>query len=422
MKKFTKFGLSTTLVLAGFTLLSACSSSENTSSGKQAIEVFSTKTENATTLKELAREFTKANPNITVNVTAPADGGTVLKTRLTKNDIPDVISGGGDATFLQLEKASVLKDQSSETYVKDIQSSYLKQMKVFTGTAKVYGVPYATNASGLIYNKDIFDKYGLSYPKTWAEFVKINEVLKSKGVTPLELDFQGADNWTTMCVWNSVAPALEPVNFGKDRLASKTSFVSDMKPVAQRFIDVIKLGQSNYMGTSYNDGLAAFAQGKAAMLINGSWTIPVIRQTNKTINFGIVPFPTTNDTSKNTLSSGVDVLLAIGKNSKHQEADKKFVTFMLKKEQAAKYIKEQAAFSAITGVDQTDSAMTAASKEIAGGHVSDFPDHLYPAGFNMASLLSGIALNENKNMPASENISQFLKTADQQYDIANTKK
>lgn len=420
MKKGVKIALTAATLLVSFGLLSACSSS-GSASGKETIEVFSTKTENSATLKELAKEFTKANPNITVNVTAPADGGTVLKTRLTKNNIPDVISGGGDATFLQLEKAGVLLDQSSEAYVKNVQESYMKQMATFTGNSKVYGVPYATNASGLIYNKDIFDKYGLSYPKTWDEFVTVNSELKSKGVTPLGLDFQGADNWTTMCIWNSIAPSLQPSNFGEDRLAGKTKFDSAMTPVAQKFIDVIKMGQTNYMGTSYNDGLAAFANGKTAMLINGSWTIPVIRQTNKSINFGIVPFPTTNDTSKNTLSSGVDVLLAIGKTSKHQSADEKFVSFMMQKENATKYMNEQVAFSAVTGVEQTDPAMVAASKEIAAGHVSDFPDHLYPAGFNMASLLSGLALNQTKGMSNSQNISQFLKAADQQYDTANVK-
>lgn len=404
--------------------LAACSSgsSKNTSSGKQTIEVFSTKTENAATLKELAADFHKENPNITVNVTAPADGGTVLKTRLTKNNIPDVISGGGDATFLELAKANVLEDLSNQEFIKELQTPYLKAVTSMYGSSKIYGVPYATNASGIIYNKDIFAKYNIEAPKTWDEFTKAIGVLKSNGVTPLELGFQGTDKWTTMCIWNSVAPSLQPSDFATKIKENKTTFTKDMKPVTQKFLDVIDYGQNNFMGKSYNDTLSDFASGKSGMIINGSWTVPVIRQTNPKINFGLVPFPTTNDASKNKLSSGVDVLLAVGKNSSHKDADKKFVSFMMKKENATKYINEQVAFSAVKGVEQTDPAMVSVKDYIAKGDVTDYPDHLYPAGFQMAGILSQLSLNKTKGMSDSSNISQFLKTADQQYQTANTSK
>ena len=195
-----------------------------------------------------------------------------------------------------------------------------------------------------------------------------------------------------------------------------------MKPVAQKFLDVIDFGQNNFMGKNYNNTLSDFASGKSAMIINGSWTVPVIRQTNAKINFGLIPFPTTNDVSKNKLSSGVDVLFAVGKNSSHKSADKKFVSFMMKKENATKYINEQVAFSAVKGVEQTDPAMISVKDYIAKGDVTDYPDHLYPAGFQMAGLLSQLSLNKTKGMSDSSNISQFLKTADQQYKTANTSK
>ncbi|CAM3182499.1 extracellular solute-binding protein [Lactococcus hircilactis] len=420
MRTISKVILGSASVVAAISL-AACSSNQS-ASGKQTIEVFSTKTENASTLKKLASDFHKENPNITVNITAPADGGTVLKTRLTKNNIPDVISGGGDATFLELAKAGVLEDLSDQGFVKNLQEPYLKAVTSMYGGSKIYGVPYATNASGIVYNKDIFAKYNIEAPKTWDEFTKAIGTLKSNGVTPLELGFQGTDDWTTMCIWNSVAPSIQPSNFSTEVKQNKTTFTKDMKPVAQKFLDVIDFGQNNFMGKNYNNTLSDFASGKSAMIINGSWTVPVIRQTNAKINFGLIPFPTTNDVSKNKLSSGVDVLFAVGKNSSHKSADKKFVSFMMKKENATKYINEQVAFSAVKGVEQTDPAMISVKDYIAKGDVTDYPDHLYPAGFQMAGLLSQLSLNKTKGMSDSSNISQFLKTADQQYKTANTSK
>ena len=42
---------------------------------------------------------------------------------------------------------------------------------------KAYGVPYATNASGVIYNVDKFEEYGIQLPKTWDEFIAVIEKL-----------------------------------------------------------------------------------------------------------------------------------------------------------------------------------------------------------------------------------------------------
>lgn len=94
----------------------------------------------------------------------------------------------------------------------------------------------------------------------------------------------------------------------------------------------------------------------------------------------------------------------------------------MKKENATKYINEQVAFSAVKGVEQTDPAMVSVKDYIAKGDVTDYPDHLYPAGFQMAGILSQLSLNKTKGMSDSSNISQFLKTADQQYQTANTSK
>ena len=52
---------------------------------------------------------------------------------------------------------------------------------------KIYGIPYATNADGVIYNKDIFNELGLQIPKTWDEFVDVSNKIKDSGKLPLYL-------------------------------------------------------------------------------------------------------------------------------------------------------------------------------------------------------------------------------------------
>lgn len=383
------------------------------------LELFSTKAENKNIIQSLVDEFQTKNPGVKITITCPNESKTVLKTRLTKNDIPDIVAMGGDSTFTELQSTGTLEDLSNESYAASIQDSYKKMVYDVQANKeeKLYGVPYATNASGVLYNVDIFKKAGVEVPKTWDEFLAACKKLQVAGITPFEFTLK--DSWCCLPPWNSMAPDLQPANFTDDRLVKKTTFAATHQEVAQKYLEILKYAQKDYMGTSYDDGNKAFAQGKAAMMVNGNWAISEFKKTNKDFNVDLFAFPSSNDSSKNYVTSGVDVLFAINKDSKGKDMAKKFVSFMMEKESAQKYIADQFAFSAIKGVEQTDKTVASVKQDIANGKVANFPDHYYPSGLDLAALAQNFAKNAAANMDAQKNIADFLKQCDEKYDTAN---
>ena len=185
------------------------SSSEGESSAKGTeLELFSSKAENKDILQKLVDKFNETHKDVTIKITAPADAGTVLKTRMAKNDMPDIVAMGGDNNYTEVESAGMLVDLSSEDYVSNIQESYLQMVYDVNKDKeeKVYGVPYATNASGVIYNVDKFKEHGIEIPKTWDEFIDVLEKLQDAGEQPLLMTYK--DAWTSNCPWNSIASDL----------------------------------------------------------------------------------------------------------------------------------------------------------------------------------------------------------------------
>ncbi len=136
---------------------------------------------------------------------------------------------------------------------------------------KVYGVPYATNASGVIYNVDKFKEHGIEIPKTWDEFIDVLEKLQDAGEQPLLMTYK--DAWTSNCPWNSIASDLAPESFNDDRKAGKTTFVGTHEEIAEKYMKLLDYAQDDFMGLTYDDGNKAFANGEAAMIINGNWAI-----------------------------------------------------------------------------------------------------------------------------------------------------
>lgn len=418
-KKLISF-LAITVIAFSFT---ACGDNETENStqnnGSVTLELFSTKGENLSTLETLAQKYNSQNENATIEVYAPADAGTVLKTKMATNDMPDILSMGGNQDYTEVQSAGMLMDLSDKEYVSNIQPAYMQMLYDVNKDKeeKAYGIPYATNASGVLYNVDIFEENNIEVPTTWDEFINVLETLKSSDIQPLLLTYK--DAWTCLCPWNSMAPDLQPDNFTDMRFANETTFVGTHEEIAQKYLDLLPYGQSDFMGTGYDDGNKAFANGDAAMMINGSWTINQFKNANPDFNVDMFAFPASNDTTKNYVTSGVDVLLAISNQATNIDEAENFVKFMLEPENNKLYIDEQFAFSPMEGVVQEDVSVKGVMEDIQNGKVANFPDHYYPAGFDLAAILSEFSLNYVNGMEDSQNIEQFLQQCDEKYDIAN---
>ncbi len=383
------------------------------------LELFSTKAENKDILQKLVDKFNESHENVSIKITAPADAGTVLKTRMAKNDMPDIVAMGGNNEYTEVESAGMLVDLSGEDYISNIQESYLQMVYDVNKDKeeKAYGVPYATNASGVMYNVEKFKELNLEVPKTWDAFIEVIEKLKDAGEQPLLMTYK--DAWTGLCPWNSIAPDLQPEGFTDDRKAGKTTFVGTHEEITEKYLKLLDYAQKDFMGLSYDDGNKAFANGEAAMIVNGNWAINQYLNANADFKVDMFAFPASNDESKNYVTSGVDVLLGVSASSANEDLAKEFVAFMLEPENAQAYIDDQFAFSAIKGVEQNEETVSGVKEDIANGKVANFPDHYYPTGFDLSALISELCLNYTKGMDNQENIKHFLAQCDEKYDIAN---
>ena len=423
-KKLTALAITAVMgmsVLAGCSGGSAESGKETkkTADGKTELELFSTKAENKETLQKLVDTYNDSQDKGKVTLTQPADAGTVLKTRMTKNDLPDMVAMGGDFNYAELQSAGVLTDLSGEAFLDNINESYMEMLYALNKDQeeKSYGVPYATNASGIIYNKDIFAENSIEIPTTFSELLAACEKLQAAGVTPFELTFK--DAWTILPAWNAMAPVMQPENFYTDRKEGKTTFEGTHEAVLENYLKLVPYAQKDYMGTSYDDGNKKFATGEAAMMMNGNWAITEIKKTNADVNLDMFKFPSTDDAEANKVTSGVDVLLGITTNCGDEEGAKDFINFMVQKENAQLYAEEQFAFSAVKGVEQNDPSVAGVKADIEAGNVVDFPDHYYPSGYDLSAALSNFFLEKGNGKDDAKNIADTLKKLDTDYDTLN---
>jgi len=345
---------------AGAVVLSGCGDDGEDSNGQQTIEwwhIYNTDP-GKSTYDELAKEFMAANPNVKINVTPLQNDS--FKAKLTTvnqaGNPPDIFHTWGGGVLAQQAQAGLVKDVTEATSSLNLISTALTP---YTVNGKAYAFPHDVGMIGFWYNKELFEKAGISEPPaTWSAFLEAVRKLKAAGITPLAL--AGKDEWPGHYYWSYLAMRIA----GADALtkaAEEKSFDNpDFVAAGQKLKELVDLNpfQKGFLGASYDtpDGQAAhMGNGKAAMELMGQWA-PTVQRSSSSNNqglgdkLGFFPFPEVEG-GKGAITDafGGGGGYAIGRNAPPAAID--FVKFLLSGEPYRKALDANGLIPAVKGVE-----------------------------------------------------------------------
>ena len=328
----SKFAATVVAATAVVSLAACGGSGDASSSGKTTITLL---TDNAETTvkpaKAIAEAFEKANPTITVKLESRpggADGDNLVKTKLSTGDMADVFWYNSGSLLQALSPEKNLVDLTGDPALKDTDPAFLPTV---TQNGKVYGAPVGTvMGGGILYNKEVYSKLGLSVPKTWAEFESNSDKIKAAGITAVVGSFK--DTWTSQLFvlgdFHNVAAA-NP-SFAADYTANKVKYATDPTAVKgfEKTAEAKARGWLNKSAgsTTFDQGMKLLASGKAGQYPLLTFPVGTLSKEDAAkIGFFGIPG---DDASKNGATIWPGNGQYIPKTSKHIDAAKKFIAFV----------------------------------------------------------------------------------------------
>lgn len=319
--------LSVALVAALITSLSVtgCSSSSGSqtsaaSSGSQSKVTldYYTWSDEKTYVPQETAAFEKDNPNIKLHtiVIPSSDYDSKMQVLLsggTNIDVMDVRNIGSLSSYAKGGALTNMSDLISRD--KYDTSPYGTLFQKYTINNVYYGLPYRGSCWMLFYNKDIFDKEKISYPKqmTWTEYEALAKKLTNGSGKSKQY---GA--YMTTWIYNEMA-VQKGVSLLDDNPVSALEY--SLKVYNQMFnVDKSAMGVAEQKAVNA-DAYAEFESGKFAMMINGDWSFSLL---DADINAGKAKL--TYDTAPLPVPEGVETgtshctytFVSIPTNSKHQ--------------------------------------------------------------------------------------------------------
>lgn len=305
-------------------------------------------------LQEMVKKLEEdENIKIDVQVVPDKEALNMIKMKLNSGECPDLIDYNIPAIYDIIDPEQNFADMTSWEWTQSLAIP----KNVTAADGKIYGFPFLSvpGVHGFIYNKDVFEQCGVTVPKTWDELLAACEKIKEKGITPIQ---QAKDTWVPQILMtDNFAKALGEngeQEFAKKIMANETRWtdVPEFAQVIDKYLDLYKKGFINedFASATYDDAIAAIANGKAAMHFNGDFFAGSVLQANADAKIGMFPL---------SMTDGVDVMtqnmssagFVVYKNSKNMDTVKKVLNLWATPEYANLYFKDRPAFPAFKDVD-----------------------------------------------------------------------
>ena len=341
--------------------LAACGSSTSGDDAKGKVYYLNFKPEAADQWTALAKEYTKeTGTEVKVQTAASNTYEQTLKSEIAKTEAPTLFQVNGPVGYQNWKRYTA--DLSGT----DVYKELTNQDVALKDGDKVVGVPYVMETYGIIYNKDILNKYfALDGAKAKSvdeidNFDTLKAVADDMQARKDELGIQGAftsagfDSSSDWRFKTHLANLPLYYEFQKDKVTEqpatiKGTYLPNYKKIFDLYITDSTTDRTQLSAKTGDDANSEFALGEAAFYQNGTWAWTDLQKAGmKAESVGMMPiYIGAKGEEKQGLATGSENYWCI--NDKASDADKKatedFLAWVISSDTGKKALSQDMGFT-----------------------------------------------------------------------------
>ncbi|MET9830966.1 extracellular solute-binding protein [Streptomyces sp. NPDC006385] len=265
-------------------------------------------------------------------------------------------------------------------------------------------LPYSITAAGVIYNKDLFERFGVSVPRTWSELLAACRTFKRKGIVPVVQTFK--TTWTiSQGLFDYVSgSAVDVAGFFRRLQAlgpdagrnAEVSFSKDFPDAVEKMLALLDYTNRDAPSRGYADGNVAFARGDAAMYLQGPWAMGEIAKINPKVRLGTFAMPGTENPDDTKVRVNLDQALWIPNASSKQDAARTFLHYLMRPEVMDTYNAKNLAWSTTKNAPKTkDERVSGLQPYVDAARFYQGAGTYFPGGIPVLNYLQELVLSRN---------------------------
>ena len=299
--------------------------------------------DNFEALEEVFDRFNEYYPNVKLKYTYLDGYNRAIATTLAGNAAPDIYftypwmmnDSSYDSLFLNAED---LSDKSLKINLSCIRDGLLSK----DSYGKVSLVPIYTTTYGMMVNENIFEKEGISVPKTYNELISACDKLKQAGYSN---PVMGYNNENTSMLYSlffpyfcgSIAGNKEAINALNSLDASAGEYMRSSLNIISDFISrgYVNLDECNALENDYNAVIMRFFEGDIPMMFSSVNTVSGTKKreiksdafTANPFKYSFYPVPSTDQGGY--FLNNISIGFTVNKNSANLDVTNEFMRFLV---------------------------------------------------------------------------------------------
>jgi raffinose/stachyose/melibiose transport system substrate-binding protein len=209
-----------------------------------------------------------------------------MKVLAATRELPDVVDGKDGVRTLAIQNGQAVDLKPYLDSDPDFRDNVVGSAAIAANTidGKVYSIATSAQVLGYYYNKELFQKAGISPAKTWDEWFSNCEKLKALGVAPIAL-MTGENQWTTNLILSAMVSSRGTT--GQTFMNTKYPQTYQTPEMIAALTDIQRCLR-NYttpdaLGAAYANAANNFLMEQAAIISNGPWMIGDFSNPQKTL-------------------------------------------------------------------------------------------------------------------------------------------
>lgn len=357
--KFSKISCGLVTVAVGAAMLTGCAGGSGNESGVTTINYWSWDgAPGSAVVEPIIEAFEAQNPDIRVKYTemAQTDFKPKVAQSLRAGEEIDVFSVQPGAWAGEIEDYLLPVSDWPNAAIADrfTEQSVAQASRLFRDN-KLMAVPlYSAGSAVGIYNADILAELGVEPPRTRDDFAVLSAAIEEQGSDVLPV-VMPSDDWFQDEVVLTMVGQDDPDFYNSVRYDGGDWDTDSYVTALEDYKDLFDTGvfDTSTLDLDYASAMAAFDQGQAAVVFNGTWEATRILNGN----YGVVPFPA-ESADDASLRSFLDVMLGIPIDSTKQDAAAAFVEFMAVGDGVDEYATTLKGIPALDGYEMPEGTFT----------------------------------------------------------------
>lgn len=252
-----------------------------------------------------------------------ADFKKQLSIGATASELPDIviIDSPDHASYAEM---GIFADISGKV---DVSEYYEGPLASCTLNDTLYGIPFGSNCLGLYYNEDMLAAANIEVPETWDELKEAAKALTKDNVTGLAFcSLQNEEGTFNFLPW-LWSTGTDSYNINNEQGIKALTFISELVKDGSMSKEAINWTQGDVMNQ--------FISGNVAMMVNGPWQIPTMREEAPDLNWDVALIPKDEKFASDLGGENFAVI-----DNENVDLSLEVINFLTSKEEVASYIDE----------------------------------------------------------------------------------